>query len=98
MSLAQARRVAIAAQGWTRDRLDTVTMRNITETIKPMRLVQIGAVNVLAPAHLLPLLARLGPSDTALMDRATGRAPRCIMETWAHEATHVPARTFPLLT
>src|SRR5699024_4115086 len=52
----------------------------------------------LARAHLLPLLARLGPYDTALMDRATGRAPRRIMETWAHEATYVPTSTFPLLT
>lgn len=42
--------------------------------------------------------ARLGPYDTALVDRATGRAPRRIVETWAHEASYVPATTFPLLT
>lgn len=98
LSLAQARRVAIAAQGLNRDRPETVTMRNITDTLKRIGLLQIDSVNVLARAHLLPLLARLGPYDTALMDRATGRAPRRIIETWAHEATYVPTSTFPLLT
>lgn len=73
-------------------------MRDITSTINRIGLLQIDSVNVLARAHLLPLLARLGPYDTALMDRATSRAPRRIIETWAHEASYVPATTFPLLT
>lgn len=98
LSLAQARRVAIAAQGLDRRGPETVSMRDITATIKQIGLLQIDSVNVLARAHLLPLFARLGPYDTALLDRATGRAPRRILETWAHEATYVPASTFPLLT
>lgn len=98
VSLAQARRIAIAAQGFDRSRPDHVTMRHITETIKRIGLLQIDSVNVLARAHLLPLFARLGPYDTGLVDRASGRAPRRIVETWAHEASYVPATTFPLLT
>lgn len=98
LSLAQARRIAIAAQGLDRPRPETVTLRHITNTIKRVGLLQIDSVNVLARAHLLPLLARLGPYDPALVERAAGQAPRRIVETWAHEASYVPATTFPLLT
>ena len=98
LTLSQARRVAIAAQGLDRARPARVTLRHLTDTIKRIGLLQIDSVNVLARAHLLPLFARLGPYDTALLDRATGSAPRRILETWAHEASYVPATTFPLLT
>ena len=98
LSLAQTRRIAIAAQGLDRVRPETVTLRHITQTIKRIGVLQIDSVNVLARAHLLPFLARLGPYDTALLDRATGQAPRRMIETWAHEASYVPASTFPLLT
>lgn len=98
LSLAQARRVAIAAQGLDRKRPDNVTLRHITDTVKRLGVVQIDSVNVLARAHLLPLFARLGPYDTALVDRASGQAPRRMVETWAHEASFVPSSTFPLLT
>lgn len=98
LTLAQARRVALAAQGLDRPRPDTVTLRHLTDTIKRLGVVQIDSVNVLARAHLLPLFARLGLYDTGLVDRASGNAPRRIIETWAHEASYVPASTFPLLT
>lgn len=98
LNLAQARRIAIAAQGLDRARPETVTLRHVTNTVKRVGLLQIDSVNVLARAHLLPLLARLGPYDTGLVDRAAGQAPRRIVETWAHEASYVPATTFPLLT
>lgn len=98
LTLAQARRIAIAAQGLDRERPATVTTRHITDTLKRIGLLQIDSVNILARAHLLPLFARLGPFDPALLERATGTAPRRILETWAHEASYVPASTFPLLT
>lgn len=98
LSLSQARRVAITAQGLDRPRPETVTLRHLTDTMKRIGLLQIDSVNVLARAHLLPLFARLGPYDTAILEQATGRAPRRILETWAHEASYVPATTFPLLT
>lgn len=98
LTLVQARRTAIAAQGLDRPRPETVTLRHLTDTIKRIGLLQIDSVNVLARAHLLPLFARLGPYDTALLDRATGQAPRRILETWAHEASYVPAETFPFLS
>ncbi|MBD8063054.1 winged helix-turn-helix domain-containing protein [Oceanitalea stevensii] len=97
LSLAQARRVAIAAQGLDRPRPQAVTMRHLTGTLERLGLLQIDSVNVLARAHLLPLLARLGPYDTALVDRASGRAPRRMVEAWAHEASYLPVETYPLV-
>lgn len=81
LTLSQARRVAIAAQGLHRPRPDTVTLRHLTDTVKRLGVVQIDSVNVLARAHLLPLFARLGPYNTELVDRASGSAPRRIVET-----------------
>lgn len=98
LTLAQARRIAITAQGLDRAGPESVSLRQVVSTIKRIGLLQIDSVNVLARAHLLPLFARLGPYDTALVERATGKAPRRIVETWAHEASYVPTTTFPLLT
>src|SRR5690625_496830 len=98
LTLGQARRVAIAAQGLDRPRPKTVTLRHLTDTVTRIGLLQLDPVTIAARAHLLPRIARPGPYDTALLDGAPGRAPRRILQTWAHEASYVPASTFPLLT
>lgn len=98
LSLAQARRVALRAQGLDRPRPSTpIGMRGIQQTIDRLGLLQIDSVNVLARAHLLPAFSRLGPYDVALLDRATGRAPRRLVEAWAHEASFVAPATYRLL-
>ncbi|WP_407317017.1 crosslink repair DNA glycosylase YcaQ family protein [Isoptericola halotolerans] len=98
LSIAEARRVALRAQGLDRPRRPgPVTMRQVTATVDRLNLLQIDSVNVLARAHLVPLFSRLGPYDTGLLDRAAGRAPRRLVETWAHVASYVPTSTYPLL-
>ncbi|MCP2266154.1 winged helix-turn-helix domain-containing protein [Promicromonospora thailandica] len=110
LSLDQARRVAVAAQGLHRARTDGPrTMRHVQGVIDRLGLLQIDSVNVLARAHLLPVFARLGPYDTDLLDRATasgrhsrraGRAAagdRRLVESWAHVAAYVPPSAWPLL-
>ncbi|WP_282949116.1 winged helix-turn-helix domain-containing protein [Cellulomonas endometrii] len=100
LSLSQARRVALHAQGLDRPRAaraGAATMRQLQQVVDRLGLLQIDSVNVVARAHLMPTFSRVGPYDTALLDRASGRAPRRLVETWAHEASYVPPETYALL-
>jgi uncharacterized protein YcaQ len=101
LTVAQARRVALRAAGLDRPRTARpdrpATARDVTAVVGRLGVLQIDSVNVFARAHLMPLFARLGPFDPALVDRATGRAPRRLVEAWAHQASLVAPETYRLL-
>ncbi|MGC5615261.1 winged helix-turn-helix domain-containing protein [Georgenia sp. Z1491] len=96
ISIRQVRRAAVAAQGLARRRPARPGRRHVARAVADTALLQIDSVNVLARAHQLPVLARVGAYDTSILDRVTGRSPRLLVETWCHEASLVPPRTYAL--
>ena len=98
LSAAEARRVAIGAQGLARPRpAGTPGARQLRIMAERLGVIQIDSVNVLARAHHLPGFSRLGPYDLADLDRLSQRAPRRLFEYWGHEASLLPVRLHPHL-
>jgi uncharacterized protein YcaQ len=98
LSRTQARRIALAAQGFGRPRPDRpVTMRDVQATISRLGQFQIDSINVVTRAHFMPLFSRLGSYDLALLERAAHRPPRRLFEYWGHAASLIDVDLQPLL-
>lgn len=97
LSAAQARRVALGAQGFTRRRpTATVSPRHVHGVMEHLGVLQIDSVNVFARSHYLPLFSRLGSYDPALLDRVFLSRTTHYVEYLAHEATFVPIEDWAL--
>lgn len=105
LSLAQARRIAIVAQGAgggaRRDgppnAAQVASREDVRRAIEKLGLLQIDSVNVLARAHTLPIYARLGAYDQAdLQDLAYSGKRRSLFEYWGHAASLIPVSLHPL--
>ncbi|NOJ58539.1 crosslink repair DNA glycosylase YcaQ family protein [Arthrobacter sp. 260] len=98
LSQSQARRIALGAQGLAKVRpTGPATARQVGLTFDRLQLLQIDSVNVLARSHYLPHFSRLGDYDRDQLDRLAGKAPRRMVEYWAHEASFIRPALFPYL-
>ena len=98
LSTAQARRIALAAQGFLDKRHAVPTMRTFQRTLDRTGVLQVDSVNVLQRAHYMPLYSRMGPYDTDDAARAPPRRqPRRIVEYWAHVQAFMPVDLWPVM-
>jgi hypothetical protein len=101
LSLARARRIALAAQGFDKPRpARPPGIRQISAVVGRLGLLQLDSVNVFSRAHYMPVFSRLGPYDRSILDRiaghGNGRIDRRLVEYWAHEASLIPVELHPL--
>ncbi|HVO53336.1 MAG TPA: crosslink repair DNA glycosylase YcaQ family protein [Solirubrobacterales bacterium] len=105
---AEARRLAVAAQGFGRPRPSgKVDARHLRRAIDDVGLLQLDSVNVFCRSHYMPVFSRLGPYPREALDRLAShengagqaRRPsrRDLIEYWGHEASLLPVELQPLL-
>ncbi len=100
LSAAQARRIAVAAQGFSEPRpAGPITRAHLKRLISRIQVLQLDSVSVAVRAHYAPVFSRLGPYDRDVLDRAAWgpRPARLLAEYWAHEAALMAVDDWPLL-
>ena len=94
LSPAEARRVALAAQGFSGSRR-LRSRRPFDPALERLHVLQIDSVNVFARSHHLPVFSRHGVYDPQQLDRLLWQSGE-YTEYWAHEAAFVPVADRPL--
>ena len=71
LSIGEARRIALAAQGFTEKRPSgKVGRRQLQKVVDRLQVVQLDSVNVAVRSHYMPFFSRLGPYPLAELDAA----------------------------
>jgi uncharacterized protein YcaQ len=97
ITLAQARRIALAAQGFHEGRPAATTKRHLSRVLQRSHLLQIDSVNVLVRAHYMPLFSRIGAYDRGLLEKTAYHPKRReAFEYWGHEASLIRLDLHPL--
>jgi uncharacterized protein YcaQ len=101
LSLARARRIALAAQGFGRSRpARAPSVHQIAAVVSRLGVLQLDSVNVFCRSHYMPVFSRLGAYDRSRLDRIAGHGAgtvdRRLVEYWAHEASLIPFELHPL--
>lgn len=97
LSRAQARRIALGAQGFLDARHATPNLRTFDRTLARTGVLQVDSVNVLQRAHFMPLYSRMGPYDVDLLARAAAGRQRRVVEYWAHVQAFMPVELWPAM-
>ncbi|MFF0345237.1 winged helix-turn-helix domain-containing protein [Kribbella sp. NPDC004875] len=97
VSVAEARRIALAAQGFAQAR-GRADLRRMRKAIRQAGVLQLDSVNVLCRSHYLPVFARVGNYPRATLDKLAWGADRELFEYfWAHKAALLPLTAYPLM-
>ena len=93
----QARRIALAAQGFADPRPQgEIGRRRFRKLAQRLGAIQIDSVNVVTRTHYLPAFSRLGAYPRELLEtEAWGKKPS-LFEYWGHEASLLPVEMQPL--
>jgi uncharacterized protein len=100
LTAAQARRISVAAQGFSDQRSGApLTRAHLRRLISRIQVLQLDSVSVAVRAHYAPVFSRLGPYDRDVLDRAAWgpRPARLLAEYWAHEAALMAVDDWPLM-
>ncbi|TVS89399.1 winged helix-turn-helix domain-containing protein, partial [Mycobacterium helveticum] len=100
LTAAQARRTAVAAQGFNGRRpAGAITRAQLGRLMSRIQVLQLDSVSVAVRAHYAPVFSRLGSYDRDLLDRVAWgpRSSRLLAEYWAHEAALMAVEDWPLL-
>ena len=100
LSADEARRIALAAQGFAHPRPTTrADRRHLRRVIAQIGVLQIDSVNVLVRSHYLPLFSRLGSYAPEILEASWlgHHARRELFEYWGHMASLMPVEMHPLL-
>lgn len=98
LTAGQARRIALAAQGFGDSRRhEAPGRRHVRKLADRLGVIQIDSVNVLTRTHYLPGFSRLGAYDRADLEAEAWGKKRSLFEYWGHEASMLPLNLQPLL-
>ncbi len=95
LSPATARRLAITKQHLTAERAYKPTADDILRMVEEIGCLQLDPLQTVARSHTLVTFSRVGPYDVALLDQLLYQ-DRALFEYWAHAASIVPTRDYPI--
>ena len=96
ISAGEARRIALAAQGFGARRDGPIGRHQLLKLVDRLGVIQIDSVNVVSRTHYLPAFSRLGAYPRELLEQVAWAKKRPLFEYWAHEASLLPLSAQPL--
>lgn len=96
LSISEARRMALAAQGFTEKRPSgKVNRKHLQKVVDRLGVIQLDSVNVAVRSHYMPFFSRLGPYPLNELDTLAWGTHH-LFEYWGHQASLLPVEQHPL--